>query len=113
MLLRFLAVFLLALIFLAPPIPAREATPLERARALKDEGEYEKADAVLRAAIEIYQIKAATGKLPQKLPAGMPKDMFSGKDFEYSVTRGGFVLKCRAKNLKADKIEEYEFGIAE
>jgi len=52
MLLRFLAVSLLALIFLAPPIPAREATPLERARALKDEGEYEKADAVLRAAIE-------------------------------------------------------------
>ena len=68
---------------------------------------------VLRAAIEIYQIKAATGKLPPKLPAGMRKDMFSGKDFEYSVTRGGFVLKCRAKNLKADKIEEYEFGIAE
>lgn len=67
----------------------------------------------LRAAVEIYLRKAATGKLPQKLPAGMGRDMFSGKDFEYSVTKSGFVLKCREKNLKSDKVEEYEFGIAE
>ena len=66
----------------------------------------------LRTAVEIYLRKTATGKLPEKLPAGMPKDMFSGRDFEYSVTKGGFELKCRAKNIETDKIEEYEFGVA-
>ncbi len=66
----------------------------------------------LRTAVEIYLIKATTGKLPDSLPAQMPKDMFSGKDFEYKTTKTGFTLRCRAKNLKTDKIEEYAFNLA-
>jgi len=42
----------------------------------------------------------------------MPRDMFSGRDFEYKKTRTGFTLRCRAKNLKTDKIEEYAFKVA-
>lgn len=66
----------------------------------------------LRTAVEVYLIKATTGKLPDSLPAGMPKDMFSGRDFEYKTTKTGFTLRCRAKNLKTDKIEEYAFKLA-
>jgi len=50
--LRVAALSLLALILLAPPIPAQEPTPLAKARALKDEGEYEKARTVLVDAID-------------------------------------------------------------
>jgi len=66
----------------------------------------------LRTAVEIYLIKATTGKLPDSLPAQMPKDMFSGRHFEYKTTKTGFTLRCRAKNLKTDKIEEYAFKVA-
>ena len=66
----------------------------------------------LRTAVEVYLIKTTTGKLPDILPAGTPKDMFSGKDFEYKKTKAGFTLRCRAKNLKTDKIEEYAFKLA-
>ncbi len=66
----------------------------------------------LRTAVEIYLIKATTGNLPDSLPAQMPKDMFSGRDFEYKTTKTGFTLRCRAKNFKTDKIEEYAFKVA-
>ena len=62
-----------------------------------------------RAAIEIYIIRAETGQLPQKLPADLPRDLFSGKDFEYEKTKDGFTLRCRAKDLDKDEIYEYEF----
>lgn len=65
----------------------------------------------LRTAVEIYRIKATTGKLPDSLPVGTPKDMFSGRDFDYKTTKTGFTLRCRAKNLKTDKIEEYPFKL--
>jgi hypothetical protein len=66
----------------------------------------------IRAAVEICIIMAKTGQLPQTLPAGLPKDMFSGEDFEYELREDGFVLRCRAKDLKEDKIHEYEFKAA-
>jgi hypothetical protein len=76
----------------------------------------------LKAAIEIYLIKARTGQLPDKLPTDLPKDPFSDKDFQYKITEKGFVLRCRAKDMFAsqafrpgksgtDFIHEYEFGI--
>ena len=37
----------------------------------------------IKTALEIYIIRAKTGKLPDKLPLGLPKDLFSGDDFEY------------------------------
>ncbi|MHC4334968.1 MAG: hypothetical protein ACYSUV_14625 [Planctomycetota bacterium] len=65
----------------------------------------------VRAAIDIYMIHAETGGLPDSLPAGLPKDAFSGEDFEYQETSDGFVLRCRGKDLKEDKVHEYEFKI--
>ena len=65
----------------------------------------------VNAAINLYLVKAETGQLPDKLPAGLPKDLFSGKDFEYEKTADGFILRCRSKDLKKDKIHEYEFKV--
>jgi len=67
----------------------------------------------IKAAIEIYIINAKTSRLPDSLPAGLPKDLFSGKDFEYEKTKDGFILRCRGKNLadKKGKIYEYKFKI--
>jgi len=65
----------------------------------------------LKAAIDIYIARAKTGRLPNALPAGLPKDLFSGKDFEYEKTKDGFVLRCRGKDLDKDEIFQYEFKV--
>jgi len=67
----------------------------------------------VKTAIEIYMIKAKTGRLPDALPVGLPKDLFSGKDFEYEKKDGGFVLRCQAKDLNKDEIYQYEFEISD
>ena len=64
-----------------------------------------------RTAVELYLIRARTGKLPDSLPAGSAKDLFSGKDFIYEKTEDGFVLKCQGKDLEKDEIYEYEFKV--
>jgi hypothetical protein len=65
----------------------------------------------LNTATEIYMITARTGQLPDSPPAGLPKDLFSGEDFEYEKTDEGFVLRCQGKDLEEDKVHEYEFKI--
>ncbi|MFH1614646.1 MAG: hypothetical protein ABIG61_06150 [Planctomycetota bacterium] len=65
----------------------------------------------IKTAIELYLIKAQMGKLPSELPAGLPKDLFSGKDFEYKKTDGGFILRCQGKDIDKDEIYEYEFKV--
>jgi len=65
----------------------------------------------LKTAIEIYEIAARTGQSPDSLPVGLPKDLFSGKDFEYEKTAEGFILRCQGKDLSKDEIYEYEFKI--
>jgi hypothetical protein len=65
----------------------------------------------LKSAIEIYMMKAKTGKLPDALPAGLPGDLFSGKPFQYTQTADGFILRCRGKDLEKDEIYEYEFKV--
>ncbi|MHC4098949.1 MAG: hypothetical protein ACYSU3_23190 [Planctomycetota bacterium] len=62
-----------------------------------------------RTAVDIYIVKAKTGKLPDGLPDDSPKDPFSGKDFEYEVTKNGFILRCQAEDLDKDEIHQYEF----
>jgi GrpB-like predicted nucleotidyltransferase (UPF0157 family) len=64
------------------------------------------------AAIDIYLIKAKSGKLPDELPAGLPKDMFSGKDFLYEKTDAGFTLTGQGKDLDKDIVQKYEFKVA-
>jgi len=65
----------------------------------------------VKTALEIYIIAAQTGQLPDSLPAGMPKDLFSGKDFQYEKTAEGFILRCQGKDLVKDEIHEYEFKV--
>ena len=64
-----------------------------------------------KAAIEVYLIKAKTGKLPAELPQVSLKDPFSGRKFAYKVTSNGFVISCQGKDLQEGKIHEYEFKV--
>ena len=65
----------------------------------------------LKAAIDIYIAKAKTGRLPDTLPSGLPRDLYSGKDFEYEKTKDGFILRCRGKDLDKDEFFKYEFKV--
>jgi len=67
----------------------------------------------IRVAVEIYIAKATTGQLPDALPAAMPKDLFSGKDFEYRKKDDGFILRCREKDLENNTVHKYQFKIAD
>ena len=64
----------------------------------------------VKAGLEICLLRAQSGKLPRALPEGLPKDAFSGEDFEYKRTDDGFVLRCRKPDL--DKNETYEYAFA-
>jgi len=65
----------------------------------------------IKAAVEVYLVVAKTGKLPEKLPDGLPKDPYSGEDFEYEVTEDGFVLRCRLKPVNEQQVRQYEFKV--
>lgn len=65
----------------------------------------------VRAAVEIYIIKAKTGKLPDTLPASLLGDLFSGKPFTYEKTADGFILRCRGKDLNKNETYKYEFKV--
>lgn len=65
----------------------------------------------LLVAVEIYIIADKTGKLPDSLPGDLPKDLFSGKDFQYRKTEDGFVLRCQGEDLEEHKVHEYEFKV--
>jgi len=64
-----------------------------------------------KAGVEICLQYAQKGRFPQVLPADLPKDPFSGQDFQYERTRSGFVLRCRGKDLAKDKTYEYPFAV--
>ncbi len=64
-----------------------------------------------KAGVEILLLRAQAGRLPAVLPAGLPKDPFSGKDFEYKTTRSSFTLRCRGRDLAKDKMYEFEFKL--
>jgi hypothetical protein len=53
----------------------------------------------VKIAVEVYLILAKTGQLPETIPAGLPKDPFTGNDFEYKITNDGFVLSYEPQNL--------------
>ncbi len=65
----------------------------------------------VKTALNLYIIRAKSVQLPDELPADLPKDLFSGKDFKYEKTKDGFVLRCQGKDLSKDKIYEYEFKV--
>jgi len=65
----------------------------------------------VKAAIEVMLRRGKAGRLPDAIPAGLPKDPFSGKDFEYEKTGEGFIFRCRGKDLNRDEIHQYEFKV--
>jgi len=66
----------------------------------------------IKAGVEILLDRAKRGRLADTLPAGLPKDAFSGKDFEYEKTKDGFILRCQGRDMdKKDEINQYEFKI--
>jgi len=65
----------------------------------------------LKAAVELYLILAKTSHLSDKLPDRLPKDPYSGKDFEYDITKEGFVLRCRVKPIDERGVRQYEFKV--
>lgn len=58
----------------------------------------------LRTAVEIYMIKAKSGKLPDVLPAGLPGDLFSGTDFKYEKTTDGFALRSQGEEFQTGRM---------
>lgn len=66
----------------------------------------------VKTAIDLYAIKARTGKLPDALPAGAPLDLYSGQPFEYERAQDHFTLRCRAKEGPRDaEVKQYEFKL--
>ncbi|MBN2130836.1 MAG: hypothetical protein JW741_15145 [Sedimentisphaerales bacterium] len=65
----------------------------------------------VKAGLEICLLRAKSGKLPGALPEGLPKDAFSGEDFEYKRTDDGFVLRCRKPDLDKNETYEYAFTV--
>ena len=57
------------------------------------------------AAVDICLSRIKTGKLPDKLPADLPKDLFSGKDFDYEKNNDGFILRCPGRDSDTYKFE--------
>jgi len=60
------------------------------------------------AAVDICLSRNKTGKLPDKLPTDLPKDLFSGRDFDYEKNNDGFILRCPGKD---SDIYEFKFKI--
>jgi hypothetical protein len=65
----------------------------------------------LRVGLELLTAKAQTEKLPERLPANMLKDPFSGQDYLYQKTATGFLLRCQGKDLDKDQVYEWEFKV--
>jgi hypothetical protein len=82
-------------------------------KLLSMEIRYKTSANALNCALGIYAHKAEAGKLPDDIPVDSPKDLFSGRNFEYEKTKNGFVLRCRGRDLFEDKIHEYEFKVPE
>jgi len=65
----------------------------------------------IKTALNLYIMRVKVGRLPDSLPVGLPRDLFSGKDFEYEKTKYGFILRCRGKDLSKDEVYQYEFKV--
>jgi hypothetical protein len=66
-------------------------------------------DNLVAAAIEICLVQARAGQLPRALPPGLPKDLYTGKDFVYERTGKGFVLRFDLENLSRIQVRQFEF----
>jgi hypothetical protein len=65
----------------------------------------------IKTAVEVYLVVAKTGQLPEKLPDGLPKDPFTGRDFVYEITDEGFALRCQDEEFLRRKNRFLEFKV--
>lgn len=65
----------------------------------------------IKAAVEVCLVLAKTGQLPEKLPDGLPKDPFTGRDFVYEITDEGFALRCQGEEFLSRKNRFLEFRV--
>lgn len=65
----------------------------------------------IKAGIEVLLDRARTGQFADTLPAGLPKDPFSGEDFKYEKTKDGFILSCPGKDLGKNELYQFEFKL--
>jgi len=66
-------------------------------------------DNLVTAATEILLLEARTGQLPRALPPGLPKDLYTNRDFQYERTEKGFILRFDPDNLTRIQIRQFEF----
>lgn len=66
----------------------------------------------LCAAVKVYQAYARAGRLPDRLPAGCPVDLFTTKPFAYETTSDGFMLRSAGKSSAPDDDFKYEYKLA-
>jgi hypothetical protein len=63
------------------------------------------------AGIEIHLVNARQGRLPERLPEGLPRDPFTGRDFKYEITEDGFVLSLPDEDIAGDGRPPYGFRV--
>jgi hypothetical protein len=66
-------------------------------------------DNLVTTAIEILLVKTRTGQPPRVLPPGMPKDLYTNRDFQYERTAKGFLLGFDPDNLSRIRVRRFEF----
>jgi hypothetical protein len=70
-------------------------------------------DNLVTTAIEILLLKARTGQLPRVLPPGVPKDLYTDRDFDYKQTEKGFILGFDPDNFSRIRVRQFEFRVPE
>ncbi|MEN6424862.1 MAG: hypothetical protein ABFE13_05845 [Phycisphaerales bacterium] len=67
----------------------------------------------LQTALELYIEAARTGRLPRRLSMDWPRDPLTGEDFDYEVTKTGFILRSQDRDIPGDGRMSLEFGICD
>lgn len=70
-------------------------------------------DRALQVALELYIEAAKTGRLPRRLSMDWPRDPLTGEDFDYEVTKTGFILRSQDRDTPGDGCISLEFGICD
>ncbi|MGB2809479.1 MAG: hypothetical protein WBC22_17185 [Sedimentisphaerales bacterium] len=65
----------------------------------------------VKVAVEVYLVVAKTGRLPETLPEGLPKDPSTGQDFVYEITAEGFALRCQDEKFLSRYSRRLEFKV--
>lgn len=68
---------------------------------------------VLQIAMEIYIETAKTGRLPRGLPPNQPLDPLTNQEFDYEITKTGFILRSQDGHIPDNGGVIYEFMVSD